>query len=381
MEELIPASAQSILNRFEKIFVNSEVTGSNLAERFLKLAPKKVEIVSERPWSETNGVLSPREYERSKKNIYVTKFKGRFFKRCPGAKPGLACCNYYVLNWGLQCDMDCSYCYLQSYINSPVTELYANWTDSLSELKELFKEHADLPLRVGTGEVLDSLSLDPLTLFSHPLIEAFREFPKWTLEFKTKSANVDQFLKQAHAGNVVVSWSINPQNIIKSEEHGTAPLKERLAAARKCLDHGFPIGFHIDPMIWHSDWKENYKCLVDQICERFSPSEVPYVSLGAIRFLPEQRSFMRERFGMESLSLKGEMFPGRDGKLRLHQSVRDEMFRFVIDRFHQLDPRWKVFLCMETPESWMSAYTRPPQKVTELQTLFDSQVPRKIEAR
>ncbi len=141
--------------------------------------------------------------------------------------------------------MNCSYCYLQSFINTPVLTVYTNLDHALDELRALGM--SDHVLRVGTGETVDSLSLDDITLYSRELITFFRDYPKWQLEFKTKSAKVDQFLDVEHAGNVIVSWSINPQNIIAKEEHLTASLDQRLSAAERCLAAGFKVSFHIDP--------------------------------------------------------------------------------------------------------------------------------------
>ncbi|MBK9038750.1 MAG: hypothetical protein IPL83_06240 [Bdellovibrionales bacterium] len=142
--------------------------------------------------------------------MYIHEFKGRFFKRCPGAKPGLACCNYFVLNLGLQCDMNCTYCYLQSYINTPVLSVYSNIEQSIAELEDFAKVQAEAKIRIGTGETTDSLSLDDLTLYSRKLINFFRSVPNWRLELKTKSNKVDQFLDLEHEKNIIVSWSLNP---------------------------------------------------------------------------------------------------------------------------------------------------------------------------
>ena len=60
------------------------------------------------------------------KYFLLLNLKVKFFKRCPGARPGLTCCNYFVLNLGVQCNMNCSYCYLQSFVNTPVMKVYAN---------------------------------------------------------------------------------------------------------------------------------------------------------------------------------------------------------------------------------------------------------------
>ncbi len=361
---------QDVIEKFDRIFINEVSWESSLARRVRSLfPPQRIERVRDLPLPESAGPLSADEFNRSKRLLYITEFKGQFFKRCPGSRPGLACCNYFVLNWGLQCDMNCSYCYLQSFINTRALTIYSNLHAALTELSEMAQLKNQI-LRVGTGETVDSLSLDEVTLFSHDLIAFFRDFPNWTLEFKTKSAKVDQFLNVPHAGNVIVSWSINPQNIVDAEEHGTASLAERLSAARRCADKGFQISFHIDPMIWHPQWEDSYTSLVDKIATQFTPSEIPYLSVGALRFQPEQKAIMRERFGMNSYVTNSETFPSSDGKLRYDAKLRHKMYQSVLERFKHHDQQWRVFMCMESPETWLKTHGQSPFKNPQLSDLF-----------
>jgi spore photoproduct lyase len=365
---------KSLVEKIDRLFIDEKSRGSKLAERLLRVFPAdKVDYVTEKPFSGSKGDLSAAEFDRSKKNLFITEFAGEFFKRCPGSKPGLLCCNYFVLNWGQQCDMNCSYCYLQSFINSPVMTLYSNLDKAFTELREIAKTMGPQKLRVGTGETVDSLSLDPLTHFAADVIELFREFPNWTVELKTKSALVDQFLDVHHGGNAIVSWSLNPQPVIEAEEHGTASLEDRLSAAERCMRKGFPIGFHLDPVIYHEGWEKNYDTLVDEICRRFNPKQIPFMSIGALRFQPEQRHLMRERFGMKSFVTRAEMFPSSDGKLRYPVALRTQMFERIRQRFISNNPAWKIFLCMETPETWVGG---SPFKDERLHDLFDPKVPR-----
>lgn len=372
---------QQILTKFDRIFIDVNSVSSKLAHRVMDLAsPGQVQIVNDRPWKDERGMMSKDEYVRSKKNLYLTEFKGEFFKRCPGHSPGLSCCNYFVLNFGQQCDLDCSYCYLQSFLNNRVMTIYTNLDQALNELKALAGAMGKHTLRVGTGEVVDSLSLDPVTLFSHDLINFFKDYPQWTLEFKTKTNYIEQFLTQEHAKNVIVSWSINPQEIIDSEENGTASLEERLGAAEQCLKHGYKIAFHIDPMIWTPNWKEQYCDLARQINQRFNPQQMPYMSIGALRFQPEQRHLMRERFGMNSRVTQAEMFVAKDGKLRYSQNVREEMFQTLKQEFLRLSPDWKIFFCMEMPETWLHVEGQSPFKNEQIKELFDTQILRDFQS-
>lgn len=371
----------NLISQFDHVYILDSAVTSAVAKRALGLFPKeKISVVSEEPFSERKGRLSSSEFQQSKRLLYLAPFKGQFFKRCPGARPGLTCCNYFVLNLGLQCNMNCSYCYLQSFINSPVTKIYTNIDQALRELDNMSVDMGEANIRIGTGEVIDSLSLDPLTLYSVDLIRFFNTKPHWRLEFKTKSSLVDQFLDEPHNKNVIVSWSINPQYIIGREEHGTANLSERLAAARKCADKGFLVSFHIDPMIYHQDWQANYAKLVDQIVAQFRPDELPYLSVGTLRYQPEQRHMMRERFGMKSLVNSEEMFSGKDGKLRYDHSVRTEMYKFIVERFKAVSSKWNIFMCMETPETWLKSQGELPKNDPGLKDLFDHSVIRKAKA-
>ncbi len=371
--EITTQRINSLINSFENIFIHDEVKDSEVAKRVISHAPiEKIEIVSEEPFKSDKGEMSSRQYDRSKKNLFLTKFKGQFFKRCPGfsQKKAITCCNYHVLNLGLQCNMNCSYCYLQGYLNTPVLTLFTNIEDALAELKETGINHGSTPLRIGTGEVIDSLSLDPLFLYTPQLISFFKSYPNWILELKTKSNFVEQFINTPHSKNVIVSWSLNPQNIISQEEHGTASLRERLDAAHLCIQAGFPVAFHLDPLIYHDEWKENYKQLVNLITTEFSPQDVLNLTIGTLRFTPEQRHIMRERFGMKSLITQAEMFVSESGKLRYDSVVRNTMFQFVLDLFKTNNKLWNISLCMETPESWIATYEKMPSQISELKSFY-----------
>ena len=358
------------LKFFEKVYIEESAQNSLPAKKAFQIfKPHQIQILSENFFSK--GPLSPQQFQHSKKTLLLKKFKGSFFKRCPGAKPKLMCCNYFVLNLGQNCEMDCSYCYLQSFINFPAVVLYTNIEKAFQELEEIKKLHYKNYIRVGTGEQTDSLSLDDISLYSAKLIDFFNSCPHWLLEFKTKSDNIKNFENVTHNGNIVVSWSVNPEYIVQKEEHHTSSLPQRLLAAKRVRDKGFPVSFHIDPIIWHPEWKQNYSQLVQQITNSFSPDEVKHISIGALRFQPEQKIFMRKRFGMKSLICQGEFFRSTDGKLRYDQEVRQEMFQYILKLFQKNSPHWPCFLCMETPENWLNVMKAPAKKIPTIKKDFD----------
>lgn len=359
---------------FDSVYIHPESENSQVAKNFTALFKNKIKPFSELKGKEFGSPhhkqMTADEFDQSKRDLLIQPFKGKFFKQCPGGNENSACCNYFVLNLGSQCHFNCSYCYLQSFINTPYLVVYSNIEQACEELIAIAQSMSKHKIRVGTGEIIDSLGLDPITHYSEVLMKSLKKAPNINLELKTKSAFVDHLLPLNHIKQVTVSWSINPDIVIKSEDHGTASLLERIAAAKKCKDAGYTIGLHIDPVIWHEGWKKSYKELVERITSTFTPKDIPYLSLGALRFQPEQRHMMKRRFKRDSLVNSAELFTSKDGKLRYDSALRSKMFKFIIDEFKTNDRRWNVFLCMESPETWLSTYGDYPKKVEGLDELF-----------
>ncbi len=80
---------------------------------------------------------------------------------------------------------------------------------------------------------------------------------------------------------------------------------------------------------------------------------------------------MRERFGMKSYVTSAETFVGHDGKLRYDLDLRNEMFDTLISKFKSLNSKWRIFLCMESPETWVSNFSAVPMRVEGLKEIFE----------
>ncbi len=306
---------------------------------------------------------------QGKKMLFLSSHRGKMVSKCPGTS-GHICCGYQILDLMSNCPMDCSYCILQSYLNNPVVTIFINLPDLIDELEKASRQAASTFLRVGPGELSDSLALDYLTHFSGELVTWFANHRNSILELKTKSDRIDHLLDLAHGGRTVISWSLNSPSIIHAEEHGTPSLSERLLAARRCQDAGYPVGLHFDPLIFEDSWERHYEDTVRQAFRILDPKRVIWISMGGLRFPPSLRPVVQERFP-ESRILLGELFPGKDGKLRYVETIRVEIFRKMLSWFRGIDPSLFVYLCMETQEVWEAVFGWRPKTTTGLAEIFD----------
>jgi spore photoproduct lyase len=301
----------------------------------------------------------------AKKKLFLTRYKGEFLKKCPGSE-GQVCCNYFVINFASNCPMDCSYCYLQEYLaqNSQL-KVFSNVDDLLNQAGELLSKHRRFFFRIGTGEIADSLALDPYIGFCREVVPFFADQPNVLLELKTKSDCIAGLLGLDPKDRVVVAWSMNPQRVIDYDEQGTASLTERLLAARRCQDAGYRLGFHFDPMIEYQGWERDYEQMLDQTFSTVNWRRISWLSMGVLRDTPSLKRLMRERFPQTRL-LTGEQVLCPDGKLRYFQPLRVEMYRKMLQWIRRAAPTVKVYLCMESREVWEQVFGFAPSCEKEL---------------
>ncbi len=359
--------------QFEKIYLDEKAERDSISKNILKALPDvPVETIRDKrslirhfsSMSDPMGV--------GKRNLLITRFLGRRLKPCPGTSSHI-CCGYYVINGITNCPMDCSYCVLQGYLNNPFLTLYTNWDDLLQEVDVFVSSDRQSLHRLGTGELSDSLALESIFPVSQFLIPFFSAKRNAVLELKTKSANVSSLLDLDHRGKTVVSWSLNPPKVIEEEEKGTAPLKDRIEAARKCLESGYPLGFHFDPIIYHEGWEREYHETVLQLFKQVDPKRVVWISLGGFRYPPKLKSIAEERFPRTSIFL-GELFPGRDAKFRYLKEIRVEMYQKMTGWLKQVDPDFFVYLCMESQEVWEKVFGWTPENSRHLNKMFEKRV-------
>jgi DNA repair photolyase len=306
----------------------------------------------------------------AKKALYLTAQKGHFVRACPGATSrniqSQLCCGYMIVDLIYNCNYDCSYCYLQSYVNAPYLTVYANVEQLFDELGTFLHTHPQQLVRIGSGEFSDSLSLDPLTGFARLLVPFLRQFPNVLFEFKTKSDLVDDLLHLDPDGKVMVSWSINPEPVVQREEHKTASLAARLRAAQRCRAAGYKIGLHFDPLLYYPGWEADYEPFVAQVFHALSPGDVTYMSMGSLRFAPALKDVVRERFPKSRL-MYAELVPGADGKMRYFKPLRTEMYAKMFSWIRRYTADTGLYLCMESQDIWQRVFGYAPACGTEVE--------------
>lgn len=311
-----------------------------------------------------------------KRMLLLTKTDGEIVKPCPGTPDPYLCCRYTVINQVLHCPMDCTYCVLQALVDQPMITLFVNRSRIFRRIDGLLADHPMRFFRFGTGELSDSLALDPLLALSGDYTNFFSARTNAVVELKTKTGNVDGLLV-CPTRNTVVSWSLNPHTVAAGDELGAASIDERLRSAVRCQDRGFLLGFHFDPILFIEEFERKYRELVDRVFESVDASRIIWISLGSLRFPPALKTVMQSRFPKSGI-IHQEMIRGLDGKMRYPRPMRVEMYRKLTGWIRHHHPELFIYLCMESPWVWDAVMGKYPRSNGELDYWFADHVHRRF---
>ncbi|MFQ5652780.1 MAG: radical SAM protein [bacterium] len=295
-----------------------------------------------------NGLPGPEK--REKKPVISEKSNKKIHGMCPVASEETVCCNLRTIDAVENCAFGCSYCTIQTFYS----DKFVFDADFASKL-EAIPIAPDRFYHFGTGQSSDSLVWGNKNGNLEALCQFAADHPNVLLEFKTKSNNIAYFLEHDLPENIVCSWSLNTPTIICNEEHFTASLEQRLAAARTLVDRGVKVAFHFHPMIYYNAWQVDYPKVAATLTDSFESDDVLFVSFGAITLIKPAIKKIR-RIGQASKILQMEMVPDPHGKLTYPDETKIAMFRTLHDAFRPWQDKVFFYLCMEKASIWQRTF-------------------------
>jgi spore photoproduct lyase len=342
----------------QAIVIEPGVETAPVTQRILTALPDSPPSICQdtRSWLQQELRALERYHDRPRDarlhKILIERSRGNFIKECPCCKDVLGC-GYFTINTQQNCRFACTYCILQSYLNNPYMTIYANSGDLVRDLDLFLQARPNYPVRIGTGELGDSLDMDHVTGYSRFLVDYFRDKPQAYFELKTKSDNIANLIGLNHGERTVIAWSLNPDFIIPLFERGSASLEKRLAAASTCVAEGYPIAFHFDPLLQFPGWEKAYQEVLTRLFDTFAPASIKWISLGCLRFDRNMYKILQESPDGRRLLLP-EFITTADGKFRYLKADRVRMFRHMANMIAAWNRSVPVYLCMERKTIWQA---------------------------
>ncbi len=155
--------------------------------------------------------------------------------------------------------------------------------------------------------------------------------------------------------NIVCSWSLNTPTIVQNEEHFTASLDQRIAAARTVANQGIKVSFHFHPMVYYQGWQIDYPEIAQRLDGLFDTDEVLFISFGSITMIKPAIKQIRGS-GLATKILQMEMVPDPHGKLTYPDDIKTAMFKKMYQAFAPWQNKVFFYLCMEKASIWEETF-------------------------
>jgi len=289
-----------------KVIVEEAALDYPLGRRLLDYARDRgipAQVVARPQGVRIPGEDPRRAYEQAKQTLFAGLRRSLRFQTCrPSAD--------YQLPLAGSCPHRCQYCYLQTTLGPrPYVRVYVNVEEILDAARRYMGKGTGTTTFEGSA-TSDPLALEHLTGSLSRAISFFGGTAAGRFRFVAKSAHVTPLLDLPHRAHTRVRFSLNTPAVIETYEHGTAPLKDRLSAAIRAAEAGYPTGFVIAPIIAAAGWQKAYTRLFATVADhaRGTALDAADLTLEFIshRFTRRARNLILQRFPDTPLEMSEE---------------------------------------------------------------------------
>ncbi|RUT41371.1 spore photoproduct lyase [Paenibacillus anaericanus] len=283
------------------------------------------------------GDTDAKKYRNAKRTLVVGVRKTLKFDT---SKPSAE----YAIPLATGCAGHCHYCYLQTTLSSkPYIRVYVNLDEILEKAQEYIEERKPEITTFEAACTGDPVSFEHLTGALRHYIEFMGQQSHGRLRFVTKYDNVDSLLDADHRGHTRIRFSINTSYVIRNFEPSTSAFEERIEAAGKIAEAGYPLGFIMAPIIIYDGWKQDYLELIQKLHERIGTIDIVDLEFELIqhRYTKVAKNTIMERYPKTKLDMNEEnrqMKWGRYGRYKyvykkedatdMEQYLREQILRY-----------------------------------------------------
>ena len=215
----------------------------------------------------------------------------------------------YALPLATGCVGHCHYCYLNTNVGrKPYIRVYVNTDEILDQAAKYIRERPGQITRFEAACTSDPVSIEHITGSLRRAIEFMGRQEYGRLRFVTKFHHVDSLLDAEHNRHTRFRFSLNADYVIRHFEPGTSDFHQRIEAAGKVAQAGYPLGFILAPLYWFDGWEAGYTEMLEKLSRQLVPEAREDLTFELIqhRFTKIAKKLILQRYPKTKLEMNEE---------------------------------------------------------------------------
>jgi len=324
---------------FSHIYIEEEIENYPLTLEILKKFPQAIKV----PIKNYKNVFNPYnqnfQAQKNKKKLILAKKRDNFIYSGSPVTDTFHRGKFFYNSLMMNCLYNCEYCYLQGMYNSSHIVVFVNLDDFFGETLKLLEIEEKVTLCISYDT--DLLAMERFIPYASKWIEFASQIPELTIEIRTKSNSYKNISNLTPSKNIILAWTLSPEEVVKKFESDTPTLNRRLQSIREATRDGWRTRICIDPILHIKNWKTIYKNLIHKIFEYPELYEIEEITFGVFRINSEYLKKMKKmRVDSELLYYPYKKF----GKIETYSfEVESKMKQFILEEIKCFLPKEKIF--------------------------------------
>ena len=320
---------------FQSIYIEESVRDNPLTAKICQKFSKIPAIPCTRYGEIFNRHNQNFRLQKSNPSLILAKKCGNLVLPTPKSY-GIGHAHNFYFSHLFNCPFDCRYCFLQGLYNSAHYVLFVNYDDFEQAIAEKAQENSCF----FSGYDSDSLALESVTGFLSHFLPFFKKLGA-SVEMRTKSTNVAPLLRMEAFSQAILAFSLNPKRIAEALEHRAPSLPRRLEAIDKLQKKGWQIGLRFDPLIYCSDFREQYGTFFQEVFQTVRQETLHSVTLGPFRLPKGIYKKMAQLYPEEKLF--AHSIADEEGLVSYTQEVEKQLVDYCQGELLKYIPASKLF--------------------------------------
>jgi len=252
--------------------------------------PITKEIIKSHP---NSPIIKIRHYKdlfnRPKQNFGIQKHnqslilavkENNFLYKGPEVCQNFGHANFYYTSFLLNCIFDCEYCYLQGMYPSANLVAFVNTEHYKSAIKDAASNE---PIFLAASYDTDLIAFHNVIPYMDYFYDFFKANTDIVAEVRTKSGNQSFYRCHEPLENIIIAFTLSPQDIINKFERHTPSLETRIKAIRTAISQGYKIRICLDPIFINPETDSLYEPFFRYIFEKINPDDIWDLGYGFFR--------------------------------------------------------------------------------------------------